>query len=446
MDAGLVMRIKRRIGQRERYKDEFSRSRQYLVLEGITGIGQYSLATGAFIAGFISFLGGSTTLNGTVGVIPAALGIIQALAALTLTGKKSRKDIAITVAIIIRVMLAMVYFVPYVIVHMTGNKEVALIAFVGCYIIAFAFNGILGPLVGSMIVDMTPIQIRGKYLAGRERISLIIISALTIGLGKVLDYYKVINLQGLGFVVVGIVVAVLGALNIYSLVKLDDIKVEDHVVRKGYLKSLVIPFKDIKFRKVLVLNGIWNFSLFFGITFIAVYMVEDLELSYTYIMSMSVFATAVRVVSSHFWGNMADKKSWVLAAGLSVMVLGMSHFVWGLVTIENYKILIPLLNMSSGFGWAGAGIALFNLQFMYANPKNRTMSIGVNAAVGGVLSLVGVQVGGYLMRNLGGYSLDLGFGNIGSMQIIFMISGLLTLLCPLFMWLRFREKTSNPLS
>lgn len=439
MDTGLVMRIRRRVGKKK-YYDEYAKSRQYLILEGITGIGQYSLATGAFIAGFISFLGGSATINGTLGVVPAALGIIQVMAALTLTGKRSRKQMAIFVAIILRIMIALVYLVPYAVFYFTDNKEIALITFVGFYIVAFAFNGILGPLVGGMIVDLTPLKIRGKYLAGRERISLIIISVLTIGLGQVLDYYKIINLEGQGFAIIGLVLAVLGILNIYSLIKLDDVKTDDQVEKKGYFKSLIKPFQNKNFRKVLVLNSIWNFALFFGVTFIAVYMVDELKLTYTYIMSMTVLATAVRVLASHYWGNMADKKSWLLTTGLSVVVLGFTHFSWGFVTIQNYKVLIPILNVASGFGWAGAAISFFNLQFIYANPKNRTMSVGVNAALGGVMSLIGVQVGGHLINSLSATTLNSWFGTIGSMQIVFMVSGALTLLSPLFILLRFREK------
>jgi cadmium resistance protein CadD (predicted permease) len=61
---------------------EMNRSRNYLILEGITGIGQFSLTIGAFLAGFISCLGGSETLNGSLGVIPAAMGILQIFSSL----------------------------------------------------------------------------------------------------------------------------------------------------------------------------------------------------------------------------------------------------------------------------------------------------------------------------------------------------------------------------
>ncbi len=61
------------------------RSRRFFVLEGITGIGQFSLTTGNFLAGFVSFLGGSETLNGQLGVIHVAMGVFQVFSVLVLS-------------------------------------------------------------------------------------------------------------------------------------------------------------------------------------------------------------------------------------------------------------------------------------------------------------------------------------------------------------------------
>ncbi len=52
------------------------RSRRYFILEGITGLVQFSLTTGNFWQGLLA-LGGSETLNGRIGVIHVAMGFFK---------------------------------------------------------------------------------------------------------------------------------------------------------------------------------------------------------------------------------------------------------------------------------------------------------------------------------------------------------------------------------
>ena len=58
------------------------RNRKFFIVEFMTGMGQFTLITGAFLAGFIHMLGGSDSLNGTMGAIPAVMGFMQIASAL----------------------------------------------------------------------------------------------------------------------------------------------------------------------------------------------------------------------------------------------------------------------------------------------------------------------------------------------------------------------------
>jgi len=87
-------------------RDPMIKSRVFFILEGITGMGQFSLTTGAFLAGFVSFLDGSESLNGMLGVVPSAAGVLQIFSVLFMSRGKSRKEQSIKIAIIFRLLLA----------------------------------------------------------------------------------------------------------------------------------------------------------------------------------------------------------------------------------------------------------------------------------------------------------------------------------------------------
>lgn len=407
--------------------DSLHKSRQYFILEGVTGIGQFSLTSGAFLAGFIHMLKGSDQINGMIAVIPAMTGLFQIFSSLIYEKKTRRKDTMIRLAIALRTALALVYFVPMLLIPLGVGLE----AFAVCFVIAYTINALNTPALVSWLVDLTPLPIRGQYLAYREKISLLVTALLTIGLGKVLDYTRDIGNEMVGFGIVGVVVVIFSLLNIYALLRIKE--PAEHKTKHYKLREVITtPVKSPSFVKIIILFMIWNFALQVGGPFISVYMVTHLKLQYTYMMTLSVIATLVRVAISGFWGRMADKKSWFLSTECSIAILAITHFSWGFVTGSNYQILAPILHICSGIAWGGIGISLFNIQFLFAKKEGRTMYIGLNAAIGGIASGVAVWIGGQMIKLLEGQSLMLFGVPITNIQVTFFLSGILLSLCPLF--------------
>lgn len=407
--------------------DSLHRSRQYFILEGVTGIGQFSLTSGAFLAGFIHMLKGSDQINGMIAVIPAMAGIFQIFSSLIFEKMARRKDTMVKMAIGLRSILALVYFIPMIMMPLGLGLE----AFALCFIVAYTINALNTPALVNWLVELTPLPIRGQYLAYREKISLLVIAFLTIGLGKVLDYSRDAGNEMIGFGIVGVVIVMFSILNIYALVHIQE--QGEHVTNHYKLKEVITtPIKSPSFKRIILLFIIWNFALQVGGPFITVYMVTHLQLKYTYMMSLSVLATLVRVAISGFWGRMADKKSWFLSTKYSVGILAVVHFSWGFVTSGNYQVLVPILHVCSGIAWGGIGISLFNIQFLFAKKEGRTMYIGLNAAIGGIASGIAVWIGGQIIKLLENSSFMLFNIPISNLQMTFFLSGILLLLCPIF--------------
>ncbi|WP_105615206.1 MFS transporter [Vallitalea okinawensis] len=416
--------------------DDISRSRNYFILEGITGVSQFVLTTGAFLAGFISLLGGGDDINGVIAVIPAATGIFQIFSSVFFEKMASRKKAIISVASIFRILLATIYFIPILLLK-TGYS---LQLFVLIYCLSYGLNAFLMPAVANWMINLTPIEIRGQYTAMKDKISLFVSAILTISLGGVLDYWDRAGNKYAGFIIIGSILLLLAMINVFALSKISEPK-EKNIQRNYRVKDTVtIPLQSVSFRKVIILYVIWNIGLQIGGPYVAVYMVTSLELSYTFMMALSVVATMVRVLCSSYWGRLADKKSWFLSTKFSILILAITHFMWAFVTESNYIILTPLLHISAGFAWAGVGISLFNIQFLFAKKEGRTMYIGLNAALGGIFSFLSASLGSKIINLLEGTQLTMGFFAFNGMQVVFLLSGLLLLACPLYVHFFFENK------
>ena len=60
------------------------------------------------------------------------------------------------------------------------------------------------------------------------------------------------------------------------------------------------------------------------------------------------------------------------------------------------------------------------------------MYLGLNAAIGGLFSLIAVWIGGLIVKHLEGLSFSFMLWHFGGMQITFLLSGIIILMCPLF--------------
>lgn len=412
---------------KHRTTDATVRSRNYFILEGITGIGHFSLTTGAFLAGFIYLLGMSDQLNGMIAVVPAITGVFQIFSPMIFERMEKRKNTIFMIAIFLRFFLSSVFFIPILLMH----YGIALQAFIIIYILAYSLNSLIGPAISSWMVDLTPLEIRGRYFAQREKIALVITAFMTIILGKVLDVTKLSGVPLRGFIIVGIVLVALGLLNIYALKNIVEVAGKNQVNQYKLKEVITLPLKSVGFRKIILLFIVWSFALQVGGPYVAVYLVTGLKLSYTYIMTLSVISTIVRVVFTSFWGRIADQKSWFLSTELSIFLLAIVHFVWGFVTHANYIVMAPLLHILGGIAWGGIGISMFNIQFLYAKREGRTMYLGLNAAIGGLVSFIAVWVGGKIIHHFKDTVFRFWIFEFGNVQLVFLLSGLLLVLCPL---------------
>lgn len=415
------------------------RNRKYFILEMVTGMGQYTLVSGAFLAGFIHMLGGSDSLNGTMGAIPAIMGFMQVVSSLYMESLKERKKVIVKLVICLRVMLGLIYIVPLLMLPFGISLEL----FIVLYIAGFGLNALVSPAISEWLVNSTPQRMRGRYFAKRERYAFIVTIVLSYGMSKLLDYYKVLNRESFGFAIIGLTVLVIGVINIIGMSKMEDINHDFTPMKYKFKEAIKMPFKVKGFKKVIVLFIIWGIGMQMGGPFIAVYMISGLKLSYTYVMAISIASTVIRILVAPVWGKIADEKSWFVSAEGSLLIIALTHMGWSFVNASNYRFLIPLLSITGGFAWGGIGISLFSLQYLFAAKKGRTIFIGVNAAISGVVSLAAVRFSGFIIDRLEGHiivMLGLEFGNI---QMAILISSIVLLMMPLYIRLVLRKQVVN---
>lgn len=404
------------------------KNRQLFIGEMMTGMGQYTLVSGAYFAGFVHMFGGSDSLNGILAALPTIMGFMQVASSMYFEKLESRKSSLVKMIALLRVLFSCIYIVP--ILFMKSQMGIELIVIMS--IMVYATNAIITPPLADLLIDSTPVNIRGKYLANKERAGFVFAIIIGFILGKTLDAYKLKGNEPGGFMIIGLVVLVLGIINVVSVSKMQEF---NHLYKpkKYKLKEAIKkPLAHKGFRRVIILFIMWNFALQFGAPFVAVYLVAHLKVSYTSMMVLTNLGTIIRILITPLWGRIADQKSWYLTAEASIALLAVSFIAWGFVDGSNVGIMSPILYIIGGFAWGGIGISLFNIPYIFAPKIGRTIFIGLNATISGVVSLLAVWLSGYIIAHFEGKIVKIIGLSFNNMQLVLFCSGIMLLICPVF--------------
>jgi MFS family permease len=407
---------------------DYSKGRNVFLIEGGSGTGIFSLTTGAFLAGFANYLGVSNSLSGIICAIPSLVCVIQIFSSILFEQLSHRKFIVSAISFLAKLILGIMFFIPILALGKTGNA--ILLAII--YGVAYGLTGFIAPPLSNWIVDLTPNNIRGRYLAKKDGVSLIASTIITIILGKMLDLFKSDGRQTLGFIFIGITVIILAIINFLALSSIKEPKVKISTTKLDLKTAIIEPFKNKAFKKVLVLSAIWNIAFQIGAPFFAIYMVTELKLDYAYIMIWSMIGAVVRVLATQLWGKMADSKSWTIVTKLALAVLALNHITWLFLSADLKSVLFPVVNIIGSIAWGGLPIAMFNIQFVFAPKEGRTMYLGMNAAFGGIIGFLTAILGSTIVSAIKANTISIFGISIGAMQMLFGMSGILILFCAVY--------------
>ena len=197
---------------------DYEQSRRMFIFEGATAVSIFSLTTGAYLAGFGKYLGASDSVNGIIGALPVLTCVIQMFSSMVFEKLPHRKFLISILCFVFRFLLGLMFFIPLMKLGKTANITLVILI----YGLAYSISAIISPPVSNWLVNLTPINIRGNYLARKDAISLTFSTIITICLGKILDVFRNNNNEKIGFLIVGLSVIVLAVANFVSLSKVKE--------------------------------------------------------------------------------------------------------------------------------------------------------------------------------------------------------------------------------
>ncbi|MFW5840175.1 MAG: MFS transporter, partial [Planctomycetota bacterium] len=349
---------------------------------------------GAFLVAFALLLGASNLVIGLFAAIGPFTQILQIPAVWLVDRTRLRKALVVFSSLASRSFWLIVAVIPWLL-----PAPLRVPVFVGCLVAVFGLGAISGCAFNSWMRDLIPEQIMGRYFSRRMAVSMALGAVLSMAAAFGVDYASAAWDAELGaYSVLFALGAVAGLAGVFFLMRVPEPKMVPPEEKRSLLASLVRPFRDTNFRRLLHFLAAWNFAANLAGPFFVVFMLRRIGLPMTWIIGLSVLSQLINVAFLRIWGKLADRYTNKSVLAVSGPLFMLSVLLWVFTTLPDRHVLtIPLLigiHALSGMSTAGVGLCAGNIAMRLAPKGEATSYLAINALVSGLAATVAPILGG----------------------------------------------------
>lgn len=378
-----------------------------------------AITTGVYTTGYALHLGASTAM---IGLISASISIgqlLQAFTPLLIERLSRRKTLCLLANGASSSLWLPIAFIPFL--FFEGYQ---LLAFIVCIALSKAAMSVVSPARQSWLTDLVPDDIRGRFVARQRSLTASAGLITSVCAGFFLSTYSAGDSQE-GFSTIFVVAVVFSGVGVWAWSRIPEpAKTRGEVLPSNQL--LRLPFQHRPFRRLMFLVSGRLLIAQIAAPFFTVYLLRTLEISFAQIAVFSAMQTIATIIMNPFWGYLADKYGYKPIMSITAMGLALFPLGWGFVTLENYWIMVPLVQIWGGVMSAGWSTARFNLIIKTAPAVNRSAFLGCYSAVSRACAACGAVLGGIAAGLCASIPAVSFFGyTFAGLQYLFLANGVL---------------------
>ncbi|MBU3912796.1 MAG: MFS transporter [Nanoarchaeota archaeon] len=400
-------------------KDKLERERtmKLSIKEGMAA-SVMSGAGDAYISPFAIALNANNAQIGLLSSIPQILSPLSQIFGSKLMEKYSRRRIIINF-----VSLQALMWLPILTLGLFfwGNlfREYLPILLIVIYSLYAGIGALASPAWFSLMGDIIPERIRGKYFSKRSRLTGATALITTLSAAFFLDFFKTKGIVLVGFSIIFLVACIFRIISVF-------------IFKKHYYPQFNLEknyyFSIWQFLKKAPSNNFGRFTFYVSLMhfasaiagpFFAVYMLRELGFSYIMFMLTIIATSITTLIVLPVLGKFSDRYGNRELLRSGSFLIPIIPFLWLFSKSPVYLIIVP--SIISGLGWAAFNLASSNFIYDSVSVQRRGICIAYFNAIVGAGIFLGAITGGLLAQYL-----EIGF--MSKILFLFIISGILRFL------------------
>ncbi|MBW7453850.1 MFS transporter [Paenibacillus sepulcri] len=356
------------------------------IMEGIPATIIGNLLGGPMLTIYIVFLGGNSEDVGLAVAIPQLANLVQLVAAFSMQRFNNRRLLLTVFGITHRIIWVATGFIPFFV-----TEELRVPVFIGMFLVSFVSASTSGMFFTSMIADMVPMKVRGRYFGIRNTIHWAFASISLLVGGQILDHFN----EQTGFVILYAVSAVCTVWNGIELWRYPNLPFERSMETSSAALFLK-PLKDSAYMRAVVFIALFILLQNVAIPLFSFVMLEILDISKWRITVITTVQMIAMMFSYYYWGTLNTRFATRTLLLWTLPIISASCMLWAGIEILPALLVLIIVHCALGFGLGGYNLLVFNLIIGDTPKSDRPMYVAVYSALTGLTGFIGPLVGGYI--------------------------------------------------
>jgi MFS family permease len=358
-----------------------------LVFEGMMATVVLQLLAGPFQTGYLLHMGATSSEIGFVLAITTFVNVLQVFAAFWMQKSMTNRKLWLVIfGSGHRYLWVACGLIPFIIPQVWWVS-----AYIILYTTAFAFSSIASVIWTTLVGDMVPAAIRGRFFGLRNTLmGAWGIVVVFLG-GQILKWYP----GELGYIILFGICAVFAVLNMISFSLYPNIP-SIKSLETNFVPMMKKPFVDRSFMKAIIFLSLWLFLQGITVPLFSYVMLNVLNISIDVVSIITVIQMIITMVAYYFWGNLNAKYSTRKVLYWTLPFIALSCLSWiGLLVLPVYAVII-MVHLFLGIGLGGYNQLVFNFIIGDTPKSERPMFVAIYSALTGFAAFLGPLVGGWL--------------------------------------------------
>ena len=372
------------------FGDEESKSRACHLQFNWTNNVMANLVGGNFFAGIMLLLGADDGFIGLMSMFIFASNCLQIFSPLILEHFPRRKTLLIVMRLVIQTInIAFIGAIPF----FPASQQVKLFLFGAAVLILNVMNALITSGYSVWHIQFIPNRIRVNYFSLVTMTNGIVVAVFNLLGGYVLDHFKAADLEAWGFAVIRIFCYALLMYDLFLLSRMKEQPYEQSAQKINLINLFVKPFREKLYLRTVGIAFLWSMIANIPGSYYSVYLLRDVEVSYSFINVVSMLNVPVLVLLTPLWKRFLSRYSWLKTCNISIALYSVHYLLLGLVTKGNYVWLYPATLIYAYVLATGINLFFTNIPYINIPKQNQTIYIGFYSTMCNLGALLGVTFG-----------------------------------------------------
>ncbi|MEW5803249.1 MAG: MFS transporter [bacterium] len=366
-----------------------------VINDGLATQAVVTLTGGVFLVAFALELGASNVMIGILVAILPLAQLIQVPSVYLVEKLRVRQPITVY-----STALAISFWLFVALIPLLFPPRSGLYLLTAALTLGAVFNAVSACSWNSWMRDLVPQDRLGAFFSKRLSLSTALSIILSLAAGIFIDYWKRLfpshEIYSYSFLFFCGFLAGLAAL--YFLSNTPEPRMTDEGEKLTFSQLVLLPFKDLNFKNLLIFLGFWNFAAYLVLPFFTVYMLKRLQLNMSLIIALTVLSQITNIAFLRIWGKVSDLFSNKSVLHLSGVLFAACILAWAFTTMPDKHLLtVPLLiiiHTLMGIAMAGILLGSGNIALKLAPKGHATAYLAASNLVNSLAMGLGPITGG----------------------------------------------------